>query len=220
MDNKYDYNKHYKIQELCSLLNIEYNKNHPRLSLNKIKMELELEQISKQKYRIVNVLNLSEKEKYKKRNLKVYDKCNYDNFLIDWDKRFSGGVYIIQLGVKVYIGQTKNFFNRYKNHRNGCDEKANIRTKELISLGATFDVLCYEDDSFQRLIKESDYIAKYINDGYDVINNTDVLININKYSPNRKSKHSTIKILNKDIDLAIKILSNNNIFVERVTKNK
>lgn len=61
MDNKYDYNRHYTIQELCSLLNIEYNKNHPRLSLNKIKTELELEQISKQKYRIIRELTNEEK---------------------------------------------------------------------------------------------------------------------------------------------------------------
>ena len=32
---------------------IEYNKKNPQLSLNKIKYELQLEQISKQKYRII-----------------------------------------------------------------------------------------------------------------------------------------------------------------------
>lgn len=59
--NKYDYNKHYTLRELCNLLGIQYNQNHPKLSLNKIKMELELHQISKQKYRIVRELSYEEK---------------------------------------------------------------------------------------------------------------------------------------------------------------
>jgi len=61
MENKYDYNKHYTIRELCELLNIEYNKKNPKLSLNKIKYELELEQITKQKYRIIRELSIEEK---------------------------------------------------------------------------------------------------------------------------------------------------------------
>lgn len=61
MNNKYDYNRHYTLRELCGLLGFEYNKNHPKLSLNKIKAELELTQISKQKYRIVRELSYEEK---------------------------------------------------------------------------------------------------------------------------------------------------------------
>lgn len=57
---KYDYNKHYKIRELCDLLGFDYNP-HSKLSLNKIKYELELEQISKQKYRIIRELTAEEK---------------------------------------------------------------------------------------------------------------------------------------------------------------
>lgn len=61
MNNKYDYNKHYTIRELCELLNIKYNEKNPKLSLNKIKYELELEQITKQKYRIIRELSIEEK---------------------------------------------------------------------------------------------------------------------------------------------------------------
>ena len=41
MNNKYDYNRHYTLRELCGLLGFEYNKNHPKLSLNKIISEWE-----------------------------------------------------------------------------------------------------------------------------------------------------------------------------------
>ena len=61
MDNKYDYNKHYKIKEMCELFNIKYDSHNPNRSLEEIERLYELEKISPQKYRIVKEWSEDEK---------------------------------------------------------------------------------------------------------------------------------------------------------------
>lgn len=54
-------NKEYKIKDMCEILGIPYNKRHPKLSLNKIQSKYELEQISKQRFKLVRELSPKEK---------------------------------------------------------------------------------------------------------------------------------------------------------------
>ena len=53
--------KVYRLKEMCEVLDISYNKKNPKLSLNKIRSMYEIEQISKQKFKIVRELSPKEK---------------------------------------------------------------------------------------------------------------------------------------------------------------
>lgn len=65
-----DTNKEYKIKEICEILSIPYNRNHPKLSLKKIEYRFELEQVSKQKFKIVRELTPEEKAE-----IRLYSDC-------------------------------------------------------------------------------------------------------------------------------------------------
>lgn len=139
-------------------------------------------------------------------------KSDKEKFLILEEDKNKSGVYKIQLENKIYIGQTKDFKSRFNSH---CYTKTNnTETANMIRNGATFEILEIERDAKKRLIKESKYVNKYINDGYNVINSTKVLY---------KGKNKTVKqnrlaepkmgiTFNKsDLDKITKLLSENNI---------
>lgn len=56
-----DTNKEYKIKELCEMLGIPYNKKNPKLSLKKVQGKYEIEQVSKQRFKIIRELTPKEK---------------------------------------------------------------------------------------------------------------------------------------------------------------
>ena len=60
---------------------------------------------------------------------------------------------------------------------------------------------------------------EYKLNGFNVINDFNRIVKEN-YRKQRREKFITIKIKFNDLDCVINLLKNNNIFVERVTKNK
>ena len=162
-----EYNKIMKLKDICDNVNIEYNIKNPSRSLRDLRYEYEIEQISKQKFKVVRKLDKTDKQKHEEKF-----HSDYSQFLIDWELRECGGIYIIQKDNDVYIGQTNNFLRRFRMHKNKANK---YRTKDMIRNGATMKLLELEDDLSERLRKESLYVEQYKSNGYNMINNESVL---------------------------------------------
>lgn len=129
------------------------------------------------------------------------------NFKIKRCDKHKSGIYIIQLNKNVYIGQTNDFLDRYNRHKNNYN-KIESKTQELLKNGATFSLVCFEEDLNNRLKLEEYYINKYIEEGYNVLN----ILNRkdNKYKK-KTIKKSTIYIKESELNKTIKILNENGI---------
>lgn len=182
MDNKYDYNKHYKLRELCLLLNIEYNEKNPKLSLNKIKYELQLEQISKQKYRIVREYSMEEKAE-----LQHYSKCK---------ELLEPTIYYLLSQVETGTGikdDMKGLFERFhitnKHYRYfAYDELTDQKYLTLESMGIVADATEYNmifnhfvndvNPILRRIVLDTLY--KMVNESYISLNKSKILVSIDK----------------------------------------
>ena len=146
------------------------------------------------------------------------------NFKIDKEYAWEEGIYKIQLDNDIYIGQTNKFVRRYQQHKVGVKGGVQTDAHKLIKLGATFEMLEIEKDAKQRLIKEAQYVNKYIEDGYNVLNSTKVLFNGSNdaIKQNRFAEPKMGIIFNKsDLDKITKLLSDNNIdFKEHKFRDK
>ena len=178
------------IKELCEVAQVDYNSNHPSYSLNKIRQIYLLEEVGKRDYKIVS----------KKINNTKY----FNQLLIPQEQLNSAGIYKIELGKNVYIGQTSNFYKRFKAHRRGDTTK---KTKIMFKSGATMSILELENDRNERFKKESKWSAIYIEKGYNLINVDKVLYKGIKH-------YKSIKIIKKDYEKALQILKDNNIEVK------
>ena len=137
-----------------------------------------------------------------------------DVFKVDEQYKYASGIYKIQLENEVYIGQTSNFWNRFYSHYRKTSESKSPYQSVLIRFGGTFEILEIEKDREQRLIKEKEYVEKYILDGYEVVNSTKVLYKgTNKAIKKKRMEEPKITItFNKsDLDKITKLLSDNNI---------
>lgn len=67
---EFDKNRTYKIKEMCEMVGVDYNKNHPKDSLKKIKYQYEIQQISKQKFKVIRELSPLEKAE-----VRLYSDC-------------------------------------------------------------------------------------------------------------------------------------------------
>ena len=90
-----------KLKDICDNVNIEYNTIHPSRSLRDLKYEYEIEQISKQKFKVIRKLDKTDKQKHEEKF-----HSDYSQFLIDWELRECGGIYIIQKDNDVYVYRT------------------------------------------------------------------------------------------------------------------
>lgn len=138
-------------------------------------------------------------------------KYGRDIFNVEEKDKYKSGIYKIQLKNEVYIGQTLNFWNRFYSH---CHPNKPSYTSVLIRLGGTFEILEIEKGREQRLIKEREYVEKYIKEGYEVLNSTKVLYNgTNKAIKEKRRAEPKMGItFNKsDLDKITKLLSENNI---------
>ena len=212
MNSLIDYNKTYKNKEMCDILGIKYDSHNPKRSLEEIERSYELKKISSQKYKFVK--ELSEDDKIKK--TKSYRNKTMERFNINPIYKNKSGIYKIQLENTIYIGQTNNFIERYYQHNSKLN-RMNKSTKTLLDNGALMEVIEFEDDLEKRLLKESKYAIEYKLMGFNVINNFNKIVKEN-YSKNNKEKFVIIKLKLKDLDFALKLLCDNNIFVERKTK--
>lgn len=133
--------------------------------------------------------------------------CSKDtNFKINEENAYDEGIYKIQLDNNIYIGQTNKFVRRYQQHKVGVKGDIQTEAHKLIVSGATFEMLEIEKDEKQRLIKEAQYVNKYINDGYNVLNSTKVLFNGGK-----QTEEISVSFNKSDLDKITKLLSENNI---------
>ena len=214
MNSLIDYNKTYKNKEMCDILEIKYDSHNPKRSLEEIERSYELKKISSQKYKFVK--ELSEDDKIKK--TKSYRNKTMERFNINPINKNKSGIYKIQLENTIYIGQTNNFIERYYQHNSKLN-RMNKSTKTLLDNGALMEVIEFEDDLEKRLLKESKYAIEYKLMGFNVINNFNRIVKEN-YSKNNKEKFVIIKLKLKDLDFALKLLCDNNIFVERKTKKE
>ena len=133
-----------------------------------------------------------------------YYRANPNNYkeLDDYSFRYmnEAGIYKIQLNNIIYIGQTKNFRNRFVLHKNNPSGFLN-NTQKLIKNGATFSILEIVPDEKERLKKEKEYINKYsaddsyicINDNYNVKKHPDK-INKNKTKEKIRNKKKSILV--------------------------
>lgn len=126
---------------------------------------------------------------------------------------YKAGIYKIQLDNIVYIGQTNNFKQRFRQHYYG----QNIRyknygadTETLLKNGGTFEVLEFEDDRMQRLLKESYWVDYYREKGYKILNTEKVLFNESKTKPKTKC----IKVLEENYDTVVRILKEKGLLYE------
>ena len=196
MDNKYDYNKHYTLRELCYLLKIEYNKKNPKLSLNKIKYELQLEQISKQKYRIVREYSPEEKAE-----LKHYSECK---------DLLEPTIYYLLSQVETGTGikdDMKGLFEKFhitnKHYRYfSYDELTDQKYQILESMGIVEDATEY-NMIFNHFVSDVnpilrriviDTLNKMVNESYISLNKSKMLVTIEKtllgYDKNERPKYN------------------------------
>ena len=138
---------------------------------------------------------------------------NFKNFNIDKKDENNIGVYrIINYDTKeVYIGSTiRGFRTRFKEHNRG-DYECMLHTYNLLHNGGFFEIIESMNNYTEKEIrlKEQYYIDKYLNyKDYKLINH----FNEVSYSGKVK-KFKKLKIDEKDLDLAIKLLKENNIKV-------
>ena len=85
-----------------------------------------------------------------------------------------GGIYKIELTKekKIYIGQTKNFYNRFCRH---CNPSTYSLAKDIIKQGAIFSVIELEDNEHERFAKEAYWSKYYKENGYKLLNKEEVL---------------------------------------------
>lgn len=135
-----------------------------------------------------------------------------NSFDVNNENKHSSGIYIIKNNNEVYIGQSQNLYNRFCTHF--YNNKSITEATRLLKEGGVFKLLEVEEDREKRLIKEKEYVNKYITNGYEVLNSTKVLFNgTNKnIKQNRLSEPKMGITFNKsDLDKITKLLSDNNI---------
>lgn len=184
------------IKEMCEYSNIEYNKDHPKRSLQKLKQLYLIEQIDARQYNIIR--ELTEDEIISCGKFGKY-------FHINENIKHDSGIYKIQLNNDVYIGQTCDFYKRFKQHyylikTNNTASK----TYELLHNGGVMEVLEIVTDKKERFIREAYWSQYYLSIGYNVLNSFNVL-----YHKKNKNKHIVIK--KENYNKAIELLKRENL---------
>lgn len=164
MSEKIEFNKEYRYKELCEVFDMKPCTNRQKT----IKAIGKNYLIEKHGAKYVVLKKYTEEEKTQNQNisaslqgrLKQYNK----NFNIKYIDSFRGGIYKIynsQTG-EIYIGQTKQFRKRFRQHVGNYDNTTTI-THQMIQDGAIMEVIEFidEDDLLLRLERESFWIDYY-----------------------------------------------------------
>ena len=219
MNNPYQYLEDYTCkeipyQEFCELIKVE-----PLLKMQKTRQIKEFGNYMDIETRNGNVkiIEIYSEDKIKPK-VKSYHDDTVAKFKINPLDKNKAGIYKIQLNDTIYIGQTNNFIERFYQH-NAKLNRMNKSTKPLLEQGATMEILEFEEDLENRLLKESKYVIEYKLNGFNVINDFNRIVKEN-YSKENKIKFTTIKVKSDRLEDALKLLSDNNISVERTNKKK
>ena len=136
---------------------------------------------------------------------------------ISKEDEHKSGVYKIQLDNDIYIGQTNDFKRRFYQHYYG----QNIRykgfgadTEKLLKNGGTFEVLEFENNIEQRLLKENYWVQYYNKNGYNILNTEKLLSNKNSLQKRNKPNTKCIKVLTKNYNEAIQLLKDKGLLYE------
>ena len=219
MNNPYQYLEEYigkeiQYKEFCELTKVpELNKMQKTRQLKEFSLYVDITW----KNNKVKIIEIYSEDKIKPK-VKSYHDDTTTKFNINPLDKNKSGIYKIQLNDTIYIGQTNNFIKRYYQH-NAKLNRMNKSTKPLLEQGATMDILEFEDDLEKRLLKESKYVIEYKLNGFNVINDFNRIVKEN-YSKENKIKFTTIKVKSDRLEDALKLLSDNNISVERTNKKK
>ena len=136
---------------------------------------------------------------------------------ISKEDEHKAGIYKIQLDNDIYIGQTNDFKRRFYQHYYG----QNIRykgfgadTEKLLRNGGSFEVLEFEDNVEQRLLKENYWVQYYSQNGYNILNTEKLLSNKNSRQKRNKPNTKYIKVLTKNYNEAIQLLKDKGLLYE------
>ena len=167
-----------------------------------------------------------EKNKTKYKITEIYDEIIDDNRRkshfseltnISKEDEHKSGVYKIQLDNDIYIGQTNDFKRRFYQHYYG----QNIRykgfgadTEKLLRNGGSFEVLEFEDNVEQRLLKENYWVKYYSQNDYNILNTEKLLSNKNSRKKRNKPNTKCIKVLAKNYNEAIQLLKDKGLLYE------
>lgn len=167
-----------------------------------------------------------EKNKTKYKITEIYDEIIDDNKRkshfseltnISKEDEHKSGIYKIQLDNDIYIGQTNDFKRRFYQHYYG----QNIRykgfgadTEKLLKNGGSFEVLEFEDNVEQRLLKENYWVQYYNQNDYNILNTEKLLSNKKSRQKRNKPKTKCIKVLSKNYNEAIQLLKDKGLLYE------
>ena len=201
--------KNYKA--MCSWLGEESKRaNSKKAQIKEWKRSFDFDTIG-QKIIITEIYNEPKKKiDHRGGNFKPYKHFDIGIYKPDRTMDKLKGVYIIQLGNKVYIGSTTNGFRlRYRQH---CMCLGSMEhTYNLLKEGATFDILWIADENdTERTIrtKEAEYIEQYAKDGYDMCNSHSPVV-LSEKKP--KPKYKRLRINEEDYEKAFALLMENGI---------
>ena len=167
-----------------------------------------------------------EKNKTRYKITEIYDEIIDDNRRkshfseltnISKEDEHKSGVYKIQLDNDIYIGQTNDLKRRFYQHYYG----QNIRykgfgadTEKLLRNGGSFEVLEFEDNVEQRLLKENYWVQYYSQNNYNILNTEKLLSNKNSRQKRNKPNTKCIKVLAKNYNEAIQLLKDKGLLYE------
>ena len=204
--------------------------NKAKLSYRELTNYLEIPYLGgnskeKQLSELSRICNIK-KDKTKYEITEIYDKIIDENRRkshfseltnISKEDEHKSGVYKIQLDNDIYIGQTNDFKRRFYQHYYG----QNIRykgfgadTEKLLRNGGSFEVLEFEDNVEQRLLKENYWVQYYSQNGYNILNTEKLLSNKNSRQKRNKPNTKCIKVLAKNYNEAIQLLKDKGLLYE------
>lgn len=176
MDNPYKDLKQYEGKELkyknefCEIFNVEYKHGRAKkLQLKKLRTYMNIEQVDR-KIKINKIYDNEtiEENLENKKFQYIRNKELLNQFYVSGDNIHKSGIYKIELNNIIYIGQTIDFYERFRQHFYSEKESG-----KLLRKGAIFSILELEDDLNKRLNKEKEYIKKYCDDKNYICINSD-----------------------------------------------
>ena len=84
----------------------------------------------------------------------------------------------------------------------------------MLRNGGSFEVLEFEDNVEQRLLKENYWVQYYSQNGYNILNTEKLLSNKNSRQKRNKPNTKYIKVLAKNYNEAIQLLKDKGLLYE------
>lgn len=200
-------------RKICDICNLKYQKGNSKISqIKDIQRYFEINKV-KTRYNFIrkydNPLPKDDMRKYTSRDNAGYRK-EYRGYLLTENEDNLNGVYAIVNNGEIYVGSTcDSFRSRFQSHINGKQK----HTKEMIQNGGVFQILWVSDIEDEIIIREIEqmYIDYFMaNPDWKVINIKEETVCL---SEKTKYKNRTIKVDERQYELALEILHQNGIMI-------